>query len=436
MEIYAEHTYFCKPCNRIKIFCIPRKKLIMKPLLLLVSALYLVGTSLMAQDSPPNAMPGKCYAKCLMPDQFENVTEQVLVRAGYKRLTAIPAELETRIEQLEVKPAGRRLISEPARYEMVEDRVMVKSPGNGSSLYETVTENILIKPEEIRFVVMPATYKDTVISYVAEAAHTRLEVLQPAYESAAERVEVKPAGVKWVKKLADATCLGANPDDCYVWCMVETPAEYATITKRINKGCDGSGIADAGCIKTVEVPAKMGTRTVKKLVKDTYIKEEKIPAEYRPMTIRRARIEVPVSDATIAPEYVTVKKQVMVIPPTIREETVPAETAPFSVKSVKKEAALKSEDVPAEYITVTRRKLVRPGGFTAWREVLCPDRMPAYTIKQVQTALLKAGYFQGTPDNVMGERTKTALARFQKDKGLPVGNLDIETLKALGITAH
>lgn len=436
MKICWLHSYFCKPSNRIQILCIPRKKLIMKPLLLFVATFALSGTSLMAQDSPPNAMPGKCYAKCLMPDQFENVTEQVLVRAGYKRLTAVPAELEAGVEQLEVKPAGRRFVTEPARYEEVEDRVMVKSPGKNNSVYETVTENILVKPEEIRFVVVPATYKDTVVSYVVEAAHTRLEVLQPAYESVTERVEVKPAGVKWVKKLADATCLGANPDDCYVWCMVETPAEYATITKRVNKGCDGSGIADAGCVKTVDVPAKTGTRTVKKLVKDTYIKEEKIPAVYRPMTIRRAKTEVAVADATISPEYVTVKKQVMVSPPTVREETVPAETGPFTVKSVKKEAFLKSEEVPAEYITVTRRKLVRPGGFTAWREVLCPDRMPAYTIKQVQTALLKAGYFQGTPDNVMGERTKTALARFQKDKGLPAGNLDIETLKALGITAH
>ncbi len=408
----------------------------MKSLLLFIATLALSGTSLMAQDSPPNATPGKCYAMCLMPDQFENVTDQVLVRAGYRRLAAVPAELVSGVEQLEVKPAGRRLVAEPARYEVVEDRVMVKSPGKSNSVYETVTENILVKPEEIRFVVVPATYRDTIVSYVTEAAHTRLEVLQPAYESVTERVEVKPAGVKWVKKLADATCLGANPDDCYVWCMVETPAEYATITKRVNKGCDGSGVADAGCIKTVDVPAKTATRTVKKLVKDTYVREERIPAEYRPMTIRRAKTEVAAADATVAPEYVTVKKQVMVSPPTVREETVPAETAPFTVKSVKKDASLKSEEVPAEYITVTRRKLVRPGGFTAWREVLCPDRMPAYTIKQVQTALLKAGYFQGTPDNVMGERTKAALAKFQKDKGLPVGNLDLETLKALGITAH
>ena len=36
-------------------------------------------------------------------------------------------------------------------------------------------------------------------------------------------------------------------------------------------------------------------------------------------------------------------------------------------------------------------------------------------------------------DNVMGASTKTALVKFQRDNGLPVGQLDFETLKALGI---
>jgi len=33
----------------------------------------------------------------------------------------------------------------------------------------------------------------------------------------------------------------------------------------------------------------------------------------------------------------------------------------------------------------------------------------------------------------MGARTKAALVKFQKENGLPVGQLDFETLKALGI---
>jgi len=47
--------------------------------------------------------------------------------------------------------------------------------------------------------------------------------------------------------------------------------------------------------------------------------------------------------------------------------------------------------------------------------------------------LTKAGYEPGPSDNIMGARTKAALTKFQKDKNLPVGNLDLETLKALGV---
>ena len=36
-------------------------------------------------------------------------------------------------------------------------------------------------------------------------------------------------------------------------------------------------------------------------------------------------------------------------------------------------------------------------------------------------------------DNILGSDTKSALVKFQKDNGLPVGALDFETLKALGV---
>ncbi len=32
---------------------------------------------------------------------------------------------------------------------------------------------------------------------------------------------------KWVKKKADRNCMSSNPDDCLVWCLVESPAVYA-----------------------------------------------------------------------------------------------------------------------------------------------------------------------------------------------------------------
>ena len=54
------------------------------------------------------------------------------------------------------------------------------------------------------------------------------------YETYTSRVEVKPASTEWVKRKADRNCISSNPDDCMVWCLVEVPAEYKTVTK---KGC-------------------------------------------------------------------------------------------------------------------------------------------------------------------------------------------------------
>jgi len=33
----------------------------------------------------------------------------------------------------------------------------------------------------------------------------------------------------------------------------------------------------------------------------------------------------------------------------------------------------------------------------------------------------------------MGVKTQAAMAQYQTDKGLPVGNMNLETLKALGV---
>lgn len=73
------------------------------------------------------------------------------------------------------------------------------------------------------------------------------------------------------------------------------------------------------------------------------------------------------------------------------------------------------------------------GGYIAWREVLCGDKVSASIVMEIQKKLEQRGYDSGVIDNVMGSRTKQALTKFQKDHSLPVGNLDIETLRALEV---
>lgn len=86
-----------------------------------------------------------------------------------------------------------------------------------------------------------------------------------------------------------------------------------------------------------------------------------------------------------------------------------------------------------EIQTVERKELAHQGGFTEWRDVLCPGDITVDLIHQVQDNLKVYGYDPGPPDDIMGKPTKTALIQFQKDNGLPIGNLDFQTLDVLNI---
>lgn len=147
-----------------------------------------------------------------------------------------------------------------AVYETAKAGEKSKSPSKRitavDAVYETVTEYVMIKEAAKRIVEVPTVYETVTEQYVIEPAVTRVEILEPKFEMENNRMEIKPASTKWVRKNADANCLSAKPEDCWVWCLVETPPEYTTTPTRVNKGCDGSGIANSGCLKTIEIPAK------------------------------------------------------------------------------------------------------------------------------------------------------------------------------------
>jgi hypothetical protein len=242
-------------------------------------------------DMPPNAEPGKCYARCFTADQYEFKEEQVID-----------------------KPASVKMKNIPATYKTVYDTVVVK-----------------------------AAYKKTL-------------TVPAVYDTISEEVVTRQATTKWVQKTADAECLSANPKDCQVMCLVEIPAEKKTITRRVEK-----------------VPASTTT------------------------------IDIP---ATIK----VVPRKVIDVP-----------------------ARQEKEDVPATYKTIMKKNLVKKGGFQEWHEILCSQDLTSDRIMRIQTSLKNEGYDPGVIDNKFGPKTKEALLKFQQDKGLPIGNLNMETLKALGV---
>ncbi|MFT4522269.1 MAG: hypothetical protein ACI8ZN_001214 [Bacteroidia bacterium] len=180
-------------------------------------------------DLPANATPGKCYAKCYIPDQWKTETEKVLVKEASTTQSVVPAQFETRTERLLVKEASKKLTVIPAKY-------------------ETRTERVLVKEASKKIATIPAKY-----------------------EWRTERVMIEPAGTKWIKQ-KDAMCASENGDDCMVWCLVEVAAQYKTVKKQVL-------VAPAKSVET-DVPAEYKTMTKRVLVEPAKTVEVEVPAEY------------------------------------------------------------------------------------------------------------------------------------------------------------
>jgi len=382
----------------------------------------------------PGAQAGKCYAKCLTHDKFETVTEQLLLKPASFELTVVPATFETVSAQYVARESYLRLIAEPPVFETVEEKILIAPAGRkvNPAAYEAVEEQVLIKPVVNYFVVSEAAFQTVDEAIEIEQAYMKLEALARIFEPVLERVEVRPATTKWVRKNADRNCLSADPEDCFVWCMVEVPAEYQLIYRQVDKGCDGKGSNDCELYHPVE--AKTKNMPVQKLAVPASARELVEPAEYKTITKWVLKPGVAEPAATGPAEYQTIAIKRLKTPARVRQETVPAVYASIQRKVVKTPASFKSEPTPEELITITKRRRVREGGFSAWREIICGEKMTGFTIRQIQEALRAMGYYQGAINGTMSVQTKTALVQFQQERELPAdGNVDFETLKALGI---
>jgi len=271
----------------------------------------------------------------------------------------------------------------PDVYETVEIQQVKKESSTKlikvPAVYETQTQEVLVKEASTRLKVIPATFKTVTEEIMVEPEKEKVKTISAKYETRTREILETPERGQWVKKKKYPNCFSQNPDDCYVACYEKIPAKYRTETYQV--------LVEPARTESTVIPAKY--KTVTKRVIDQPARTEEIP---------------------VAAQYKTIKKRILVSPETTRSETIPA--------------VMK---------TIKEKRLVKKGGFTVWTEILCAERTTSGKVRSVQTALDKLGYNPGPIDGVMGIRTQAALQQYQTDKGLPVGNLNLETLKSLGI---
>jgi hypothetical protein len=284
---------------------------------------------------PPNAKAGECYARVWVEPEYRTTTERVLIRPETETVDIVPASYETATERVLVQEASTRLEVVPAEYEWAE-------------------EQVLVRPETKKLVQVPAQY-----------------------ETVRDSIMIKPATTVWKKGSGPIQKIDEATGE--IMCLVEVPAEYKVVTKRV-----------------VKTPPST--------------KEVVEPAQYR-----------------------TVRKRTLKTPPATREVEVPAKYETITVTKLADPPREVRKAVPAEYETVTRREQVSEGQME-WRSILCETNMTRSRISEIQRALQTAGHNPGRVDGVIGAQTMRAVNDYQRVNKLPVDRyLNMETVRHLRV---
>jgi len=206
---------------------------------------------------PSNPEPGKCYAKCIEPDEYKEEVFTVKIKPEYTKLEVIPAE------------------------------------------YKSVDEEIIVKPKSKKYTYVPATYKDVYDTIWTKDTYNKLSVLPAEFKPNIETVEVKSKYGKWVAGEKDPDCPSINPEDCRVFYY----REYDAVKKDIpieNKQKDettsakeitGKYVVEKRQVEVTParydeeiIPAIKKTISKQVLVNDESTKKEQLPAEYKEVT--------------------------------------------------------------------------------------------------------------------------------------------------------
>jgi len=93
-----------------------------------VSAQSVTGFSAESVAIPPNAEPGKCYARVVIPAQYRSVTQRVVDKEAGNDVRVSAAQYRTVTETVVVEEASERLEVVPATYRTVTETVEVQEP--------------------------------------------------------------------------------------------------------------------------------------------------------------------------------------------------------------------------------------------------------------------------------------------------------------------
>lgn len=434
-----------------------------------------------ATNTLPDAKPGECYAKVIVPAQFEKRPEEIEVNPEQETIEIVPATFDTEETEVEISPAYTQLKVIPTTFKKEEEQVEVEAARNewvtglgkrslpasptllvaakssgididtvtpGQCFREYFTpaqfaekdKEVEVKSESENIIVKAAEFEDSEETVTMKESYGVKKLIPAIYEKSEETIEIEPAKAVWKKGSGLVERIDNTTGE--IMCLVNVPPKYETLIKNVLK--------TEAQIEDSEVPAVTKAVSVKRLVSDATQESEKVPAETMIVKVKEkvsdAQFSWRPSDSEgegtytgmqvclkeIPARYQTVKKLVVDTPASVAEVKVPAETKVIKVEKVATAAEVNRTKIPAVSKTVVKRVKIA-GEKLEWRRVLCQTNMTKDLNKKIQQSLKEAGFYNGTVDGNIGRGTMNAVNAYQTEKGLPRGGLTIKVLEELGI---
>ncbi len=431
----------------------------------------------------PDAKPGECYAKVIVPPKFADRTEEVVTQEAVERIESTPAVFETIQERVVVRESSSRIASAPTVFEASTERVQVKArelnwtvadgeqqrPANPVDLeniatagidldrvepgscfveywqppvYRSELQRVLSKEPSVRIEIAPAVYETVDERIVVKEASQRIVNVPAIFRTEQERVLVEPARSVWrpgrgpVERIDDTTG--------EIMCLVELPARYETVSRTV--------LDTPATSRMEEIPAEYETYQVQRLVTPASERRVDVEAEYTNVETRTRVSEARffwVADGADAAagskptgekvcltespaEYTSVPTQIIAEQATTTVTAVPAEYRTFSVQKLVADASETRTVTPAVTETITSQIEIEPARLE-WRPVLCETNMTQGIVTEIQEALQREGYDPGPADGVVGKATMDAIEAYQIDKNLNRGGITYQTLTHLRV---
>ena len=93
----------------------------------------------------PNAKPGECFAKVMVPAQYRDETTTVIVKEAAEKVEVIPAKYNVVEERVMVAEASTKLVPVPAVWG-TEKQVVEISPASTAWVTSSLNSNVAVNP--------------------------------------------------------------------------------------------------------------------------------------------------------------------------------------------------------------------------------------------------------------------------------------------------